>query len=298
MARINARLLLKIIGKTGLSKSQVYARIQQIANAEALPNDLAAIKLAAQHGISINKYADPAQLSQLRYAGSPVAPPASGSPPSTTYPSANSRAPKNLNHRYRRKRPNKVFVVHGRDEHARQAIYAFLRAIGIQPIEWMSALSMSKKAAPYISDVLEKAFANARAIVVLLTPDDLVELRPDLATSTDKPNESIRTGQARPNVLFEAGMAFAIHPDQTLLVQLGNVKEFSDVAGRHIVHLSNDFDRRSEFATKLVNAGCDVDTSGTDWMKIGDFADPMTRVPSKKISERKVKGKHRPRFAQ
>ncbi len=119
-------------------------------------------------------------------------------------------------------------------------MFTFLRAVGIKPIEWTSALGMSKKAAPYIGEILETAFARARAIVILMTPDDLAQMRPDLLLPSDKPYERMLTGQARPNVIFEAGMPFATHPDRTVIVQLGNVREFSDIAGRHVVHRSND----------------------------------------------------------
>jgi predicted nucleotide-binding protein len=39
--------------------------------------------------------------------------------------------------------PTKVFVVHGRNEKARIAMFAFLRAIGLQPIEWSEAVSLT-----------------------------------------------------------------------------------------------------------------------------------------------------------
>ncbi len=161
-------------------------------------------------------------------------------------------------------------------------MFTFLRALNVKPIEWNAAIAMTKKASPYVGEILESVFAKARAVIVLLTPDDLVQLRPDLLLPSDKPYERTLTGQARPNVLFEAGMAFASHPDKTLLVQIGNVKEFSDVGGRHVVHMGNDFARRHEFATKLTNAGCDVDTSGSDWVTAGDFTDPAARTPPKR----------------
>lgn len=167
-------------------------------------------------------------------------------------------------------------------------MFAFLRSIDVKPIEWTSAIAMSKKAAPYVGEILDAAFAKARAIVVLMTPDDLAQLRPDLLQPSDKPYERVLTGQARPNVLFEAGMAFATHPDRTVMVQLGTVREFSDVAGRHVVHMSNEYTRRQEFATKLRNAGCDVDTSGTDWVNAGDFVDPQARTPTKPLVKRRV----------
>jgi predicted nucleotide-binding protein len=286
MSKINKRLLAEIMLKTRLSRAKAYARIQQTANRETLPRDLAAIKLGSEVGVNINKYADAAQLAQLRQAGSPVAPPngiaATTFDPSRATPKAGGKAGKKAG----RKPPNQVFVVHGRDRLAKDAVFAFLRAVGVKPIEWNSAVAMSKGASPYVGQILEAAFANARAIVVLLTPDDLVQLRPDLVTPADRPYERTLTGQARPNVLFEAGMAFVTHPARTLLVQIGNVKEFSDVGGRHVVHMTNDFTKRQELATKLTNAGCDVDTSGSDWVIAGDFVDPQARVPSKKAKKR------------
>jgi hypothetical protein len=108
--------------------------------------------------------------------------------------------------------------------------------------------------------------------MVLLTPDDLANCAH--LTSTDKPCERTLTGQARPNVLFEAGMAFATHPGQTVMVQVGQIREFGDIGGRHVVHMSNDFPKRKEFATKPTNADCDVDTSRSDWTTAGDFDRP------------------------
>lgn len=281
MAKINRKLFAAIESKTRLSKRQVYKRISQVAKDDFLPRPLAAIKLGADVGVTINKYASPDELSQLRRAGTPVAP-----PNETTVAATHTAVPKAKatakGTKSGKKSANQVFVVYGRDRPAKDAMFSFLRAIGVKPIEWNSALAMSKKAAPYVGEVLEAAFANARAVVVLLTPDDLAQLRPDLLTSTDKPYERTPTGQARPNVLFEAGMAFATHPGQTVMVQLGNVREFSDVAGRHVVHMSSEYAKRQELATKLKNAGCDVDTTGTDWVNTGDFTDPLSRPPTKR----------------
>ena len=261
MAKINPGLLAAIIRTTKLSKAQVYARIKQIADTEYLPRPLAAIKFAADSGVTINKYANAEDLSHLRQAGSPVVPPngKAGAPPALV---PRSRASGKVGKKPAKKPTNQVFVVHGRDQAAKDAIFTFLRTISVKPMEWNSVLAMSRKAAPFIGEILEKAFAKARAIVVLLTPDDLAQLRSDLLKPNDKPYERTLTGQARPNVLFEAGMAFATHPDQTVLVQLGSLREFSDVAGRHVVHMTNTFEKRQELATKLKNAGCDRNGNG------------------------------------
>lgn len=53
---------------------------------------------------------------------------------------------------------NKVFVIHGRNTKLRKALFAFLRSIGLQPIEWEQALLMTGSPNPYIGDVLDVAW--------------------------------------------------------------------------------------------------------------------------------------------
>jgi predicted nucleotide-binding protein len=286
MANINPQLLVAIMNKTGLSRAQVYARIKQTASTEFLPRHLAAIKVGADAGVTINKYARGDELAQLRNAGAPVAPPPPAATPAVPRGRRGTATPR-ASKRPARATPNSVFVVYGRDVVAKNAMFTFLRAVSVKPIEWTSAIRMSKKASPYVGEVLEAAFERARAVVVLMTPDDLAQLRPDLLLPSDKPYERVPTGQPRPNVLFEAGMAFATHPDRTVLVQLGYVREFSDIGGRHVVHMSNEYSKRQELATKLTNAGCDVDTTGTDWVEAGNFTDPQARVPTARSGGRR-----------
>ncbi len=174
----------------------------------------------------------------------------------------------------------KIFVVHGRDDRLRNDFFSFLRALGLQPIEWSKALKLTEKATPYTGEAIESAFKNAQAVIVLLSPDDEVRLSPELWKEKEDENEKNIRLQARPNVLFEAGMAFGTHPDRTLLIEVGQVKAFSDVAGRHVVRLSNSPEGRNDIAERLRTAGCDVSTSGSDWLKIGDFS-----VKRKKANE-------------
>lgn len=166
----------------------------------------------------------------------------------------------------------KIFVVHGRNDRLRRDFFAFLRALGLQPLEWSEALKLTGKTSPYIGEILDSAFSNARAVVVLLTPDDEVRLMPALCCSDEDPNEKEYNLQARPNVLFEAGMAFGRNPNRTLLIEVGRVKAFSDIAGRHVVKLTNDPEKRKDVAERLRTAGCAVSTIGNDWLKTGNFA--------------------------
>ena len=128
-----------------------------------------------------------------------------------------------------------VFVVHGRNEVARKTLFDFLRSIGLRPLEWSQAVASAGKGAPFIGEVLDNAFSQARAVVVLLTGDDLAMLAPTFQKSDDAETEKQPTPQARPNVLFEAGMAFGRASDRTILVQLGTLRPFSDIAGRQTV---------------------------------------------------------------
>lgn len=167
--------------------------------------------------------------------------------------------------------PRAVFVVHGRNEPLRVSLFAFLRAIGLDPIEWAQAVRSTGKSSPYIGEILDSAFAKAQAVVVLLSPDDEVRLSESLWGDMEPPHERTVQMQARPNVLFEAGMAFGIHADRTVLVQVGHVKPFSDVAGRHVLRLDDSPQRRTDLAQRLKTAGCPVDLTGRDWMTAGSF---------------------------
>jgi len=172
-----------------------------------------------------------------------------------------------------------VFVVHGRSQAIRDDMFSFLRALGLRPLEWAHAIALTGSASPYIGDVLESAFEAARAVVVLLTPDDLAFLRPDLRNESDPEFEARPTGQARPNVLFEAGMAFGRRPEQTVLVEVGELRPFSDIGGRHAIRFDGSIARRQELANRLRDAGCTVDLRGTDWHTSGRFStDPESKV--------------------
>ena len=165
----------------------------------------------------------------------------------------------------------KVFVVHGRDKAARRSLYEFLRAIGLQPLEWSQAVKLTRKPTPSVDEVLRAAFRAATAVVVLMTGDDRVRLRKKLQKKRDPKYEKELRPQARPNVLYEAGMAMALRPDRTVLVQIGELRPFSDIGGKLVLKLKNKVARRKDLAQRLEAAGCRVDLSGEDWLTAGDF---------------------------
>jgi len=171
--------------------------------------------------------------------------------------------------------PRKVFVIHGRNQKARDALFTFLRSIGLAPLEWSEAVAATGKPSPYIGEILDKALSIAQAAVVLLTPEDEARLLVPFRNTGDPPYETELTPQARQNVLFEAGMAMGRFPDRAVLVELGSLRPFSDIAGRHVVKLDNTTQRRQDLAQRLQAAGCAVNLSGTDWQTSGDFEDAL-----------------------
>ncbi len=152
-------------------------------------------------------------------------------------------------------------------------MFAFLRSLDLRPIEWTFAVELTGKGSPYIGEVLDAAFDHAQAVIVLMTPDEVAYLQPAYALAENDP-DTLPAAQARPNVLFEAGMALGRDAQRAILVELGEVRPFSDVAGRHAIRLNNEPSARQALAGRLRTAGCPVDLSGTDWQRSGDLRPP------------------------
>lgn len=168
-----------------------------------------------------------------------------------------------------------IFVVHGRDPEARQAFFDFLRDLRLFPLEWDHVVAFTGMTMPFIGDAIYHALDNVKATVVLMTPDDIGECHPDFYATGDDPTERTRTGQARQNVIFEAGMAMVKMPERTLFVEIGKLRPFNDMAGRNVVRLTPDptdcVAKLRRIATRLRDAGCKVDDSGTDWLRTDRF---------------------------
>jgi len=96
-------------------------------------------------------------------------------------------------------------VVHGRNLAARDAMFAFLRALALIPIEWENAISETGQGTPHNLDAVRAAMDVAQAVVVLLTAEDQAGLLPVLAIGED--DDTLLRGQPRQNVTLEAGLA-------------------------------------------------------------------------------------------
>ncbi len=166
----------------------------------------------------------------------------------------------------------KVMVVHGRDK-AREDLFNLLRALGLEPVEWSAAVKSTGTTKPYTGQAVEAAFATAQAAVILLVPEEQVALRNDLRDPQD-PSDDQLAWQPRPNVFYEGGIAVTSHPDQTIVLELGRPRAATDLAGVNTIRIGSDPAWRHNLATRLRDAGCPVNTEGTDWLKVGEFAEP------------------------
>ena len=187
----------------------------------------------------------------------------------------------------RAKDTRKVFVVHGRNEKARKALFDFLRSIDLHPQEWSEWVHETGHGSPYVGNVLKEGFKVAQAFVVLMTPDDEARLRIPLQGDNEPPYETDLTPQPRPNVIFEAGMALAIDEQHTILVELGSIRPISDIHGRHVVKLNNTAPKRKDLAQRLKGSGCPVNTKGNDWLEAGDFdgaLEGFNEIPNEAVS--------------
>lgn len=163
--------------------------------------------------------------------------------------------------------PRAVAVVYGRDLDAKQAVFALLKDLDLHPLAFEELVAGTGSASPYVGDAVSVAFQLAQAVVVVLTPDDEARLLPALHGLKEPSYEVELSGQARPNVLFEAGMALASHPNRTVLIELGSIRPFSDIAGRHTVRLTGAAQTLLAVATRLQTAGCPVNLTGETWIQ-------------------------------
>jgi hypothetical protein len=119
MAKINQALLNRLADKLGVTKARIYALIKDSATKNRLPRHLAALLVAGDNDISIQKYATEKELADLR--GVPSHVPMTVTPA----PAAAISTRRAMPARMRKAKDNTVFVVHGRDSNLRDAMYQF-----------------------------------------------------------------------------------------------------------------------------------------------------------------------------
>jgi predicted nucleotide-binding protein len=166
--------------------------------------------------------------------------------------------------------PQKVFVIHGRNLNARKELGTFLRSLGLTPLNF-GDLRGKMGGTPTVAEIVERGMAEAQGIVALFTAEEYSAVKPDYRYAHDKPDDIIRW-QSRPNVIFEAGMAFGKDKKRVVFVLLGSPILFSDVAGIHGLRPDNKPEGdRSVLRQTLKSMGCRIEEDSSDWMTSGDL---------------------------
>jgi predicted nucleotide-binding protein len=146
-----------------------------------------------------------------------------------------------------------VFIVHGRDKITLQSVVEYLKQNGLMPLTFEETKELVETSVPTILEVVDKGMAAAQAVIVLLTPDDEARLK-------ESGEES--KGQARPNVIFEAGIAFGRYRKRTVLVEYEEPSMFSDLHGFYVVRLKEadgGLEGFQDLRKQLKVAGCELD---------------------------------------
>jgi predicted nucleotide-binding protein len=180
-------------------------------------------------------------------------------------------------------RARNIVVIHGRDATLRDSMFQLLRSLSLTPVEWTEAVHRTGRGAPYTGEVVDALFQDAQAVIAIFSPDEHVELRTDLQSQDVGDNNG---WQPRPNVFIETGMALARDEAHTVLVQIGAVRQASDLLGRNLVHFDGSPSHRHELVERLRTAGCAVSTSGSEWLRTGNF-----KISSESFKEKRRRTK-------
>ena len=141
-----------------------------------------------------------------------------------------------------------VFIVHGRDEGAREKVARFLERLGIEPVVLHEQPNEGRTIIEKFEDYAHVGFA-----VVLLTPDDIGKLRDDQGDF--KP-------RARQNVILELGYFMAaLGRERVCALVKEEVERPSDYDGVLYIPLDDSGGWEMRLIQELKSAGYDIDAN-------------------------------------
>jgi len=113
-----------------------------------------------------------------------------------------------------------VYVIHGEMHRTIREVRSFLEQLGLAVVDHCSAHQLLGRATAAVGEAKLAAVQGAKAIMVIVSEED------DRA-SLARPSSPSFSGRA--NLLFDAGLAFALAPKRTLLVKVGRPALFDSV---------------------------------------------------------------------
>ena len=143
---------------------------------------------------------------------------------------------------------NKVFIIHGRDESARETVARFLQDLSLEAVILHEKPNKGRTIIEKFEDYADVEFA-----VVLLTPDDVGALR------EKKPELHPR---ARQNVILELGFFIGrLGRERVCVLKKDVVEAPSDYEGVAYTDLDDGGGWKIELVRELKSAGFGIDTS-------------------------------------
>ena len=161
-------------------------------------------------------------------------------------PEIQSNSAQDTRHSIRKAPNNRVFVVHGHDEEAKQSVARTIQTLGLEPVILHEQANQGRT-------IIEKfeAYGDVTFAVVLLTPDDL-------GGSHAKP-QALQP-RARQNVIFELGYFIGrLGREAVCPLYKGEVELPSDISGVVFVPMGIGDAWKVELAREMKAAGLDVD---------------------------------------
>ena len=143
---------------------------------------------------------------------------------------------------------NKVFVIHGRDDGAKQTVARFLERLSLKPVILHEQPNEGRTIIEKFQDYADVGFA-----VALLTPDDVGSLKDEAHNS--KP-------RARQNVIFEFGYFIGkLGRERVCALVKGDVEKPSDYNGVLYIQLDDSGGWKNKLIKELKTAGIQVDAN-------------------------------------
>lgn len=140
---------------------------------------------------------------------------------------------------------NSVFIVHGHDGEAKERTARFVEKLGLKAIILHEQVSRGRT----IIEKIEK-YSNVGFGIVLYTPDDLGNVKPEAEDGQLKP-------RARQNVVLEHGFLMGkIGRENVVPLVVGNLELPNDIGG--MVYIS-DKSWQVDIAKEMKDAGYDID---------------------------------------
>ena len=141
-----------------------------------------------------------------------------------------------------------VFIVHGRDEGAREKVARFLERLELKPVVLHEQPNEGRTIIEKFEDYTDVRFA-----VVLLTPDDIGRLQDDAGEFRPR---------ARQNVIFEFGYFIGkLGRERVCALVQGDLERPSDYDGVLYIPLDDSDGWKMRLVQELKSAGYDIDAN-------------------------------------